>query len=57
MKLVTEYSRMRKFNTQQKLSTTVEVQRHELKQTFILANKESYVSEDASNIDNVNKHA
>ena len=43
MKLLTEYSRARKFNKAPKSSVTLEVPRHELKQAFILSNKEAYI--------------
>ena len=43
MKLLTEYSRARKFNKAPKSSVTLEVPRHELKQAFILFNKEAYI--------------
>ena len=45
MKLLTEYSRSRKNNKAAKVAVT-EVGRYELKQAFILANKEAYVITD-----------
>ncbi len=56
MKLLTEYSRARKFNKAYKSSVTVEVPRYELKQAFILSNKEAYMHDSLAQ-ENASKEA